>query len=158
MTAPPIYVGMDRPDRLGVGPRLIALAVALGALGVLLTAAWLSPDARGVGTHEGLGLQPCGFLLRTGLPCAGCGMTTSFADAVRGRLVSSFVAQPFGLILCVLTAAAFWSALYVSVTARPAYRLLHFVPGKVHVVVWPTLTLAAWAWKVAAMKLGVASG
>lgn len=149
MTAPPIFVGLDFPDRLNAGPRLLALLTALGALSVLIVAAWLSPDARGYGTHEGLGLQPCGFLVRTGLPCAGCGMTTSFSDAVRGRLVSAFVAQPFGLILCVLTAAAFWSALYVAVTGRPAYRLLRLVPAKTHVILWPALALAAWAWKIA---------
>src|SRR5687767_7006253 len=102
--APLIYVPNPGPVRAPWFARLIALAVAAGALSVLLTAAWLEPSSRGVGTHVALGMQPCAFLERTGVPCAGCGMTTSFALLVRGRVLSSFIAQPFGMILCFLTA------------------------------------------------------
>lgn len=148
MTAPPIYVGNDFSPKLTAWPRLLAIVVAAGALAVLIIAAYLRPDPRGIGTHEGLGMQPCGFLQATGIPCMGCGMTTSFADAVRWRLLASFTAQPFGMVLCFMTAAAFWSAIYVAVTGRPAYRLLRMVPTKTHLMVWPTLSIAAWAWKI----------
>lgn len=153
MEAPPIYVGNNFSPPLSSWPRWIALGVAACALAVLVTAARLHPDARGFGTHEGLGMQPCGFLASTGYPCAGCGMTTSFAYTVRGQLVHAFIAQPFGMILCLLTAAAFWSGLYVAVTGRPAYRLLRLTPMRVHLIVWPALTAAGWAWKVLAMKM-----
>ena len=151
ITVPPIYIGMHFPPRMSVGGRLLAVLVSAAALGVLLIAAWLKPDPRGFGTHEALGLQPCGFLQRTGIPCAGCGMTTSFADAVRGHVVASFIAQPFGLVLCLMTAIAFWSALYVAITGRPAYRLLSLVPPRAHLIAWPAMALAAWVWKIAAM-------
>lgn len=151
-TAPAIYVGNKFPPDLTMLPRLLALAIAAGSLAVLLTAAWLVPSADGVGTHQALGMQPCGFLMQTGLPCPGCGMTTSFSYAVRGRMIASFIAQPFGMLLCVLTAAAFWSALYVAVTGRPAYKLLRLVPMTAHVILWPTLTLVGWVWKIVLMS------
>ncbi|MGN6504887.1 MAG: DUF2752 domain-containing protein [Tepidisphaeraceae bacterium] len=146
---PPIYVRLDGPMRLPVLGRLLAALVAGGALAVLVTAAWLDPSPRGFGTHTQLGLQPCAFLQRTGIPCASCGMTTSFANLVHGHVVASFVAQPFGMILCILTAVTFWSAFYVAVTGKPAYRLLSMIPTRVHLRVWIPLALAAWVWKIA---------
>ena len=149
MPAPAIYANLNFPPEVPLRGRLLAVLLAGMALTVLLVAAHLVPDGRGYGTHEGLGMAPCGFYQQYGIPCAGCGMTTSFAYAVRGRLIAAFIAQPFGLILCLGTAAAFWSAIYVAATGRPAYLLLRFVPGRVHAVLWPSLTLAAWAWKIA---------
>ncbi len=98
---------------IGTGPvggpgrgkaRLVAAAVLLPTAVLLGTAAWLVPDARGLGTHEQLGMQPCSIYASTGLPCATCGMTTSFALAADGRLLQSFLVQPTGAILAVLTA------------------------------------------------------
>jgi hypothetical protein len=70
--------------------------VALGALVCLILAAWINPDRRGHGTHEQLGLPPCGMVAAYGLPCPSCGFTTSFALAVRFRFWESLVNQPFG--------------------------------------------------------------
>jgi hypothetical protein len=44
-------------------------------------------------THRQLGMPPCTFKHVTGLPCASCGMSTSFALAVRGDLVHSVQAK-----------------------------------------------------------------
>ena len=149
MDVPLIYSRVGQTPRLTLFERSVALGIAACAIGVLITAAWLQPATRGYGTHTQLGLQPCGFYMQTGIPCIGCGMTTSFAYMVRFRLIASFVAQPFGLILCVLTAAAFWGGLYVAATGRAAYRLIAIVPMRAHVVIWPTLAGAAWLWKIA---------
>jgi len=146
--APAIYTRLGRTPSLNYFERLVALGIATAAIAVLITAASLHPDASGMGTHQQLHLQPCGFLMRTGLPCAGCGMTTSFAYGVRLRLLTSFLTQPFGMILCVLTAASFWGGLYVAVTGRAAYRLLAMIPFKFHVAVWPSLALVAWLYKI----------
>jgi len=86
--------------------RFVALLVFAPTLAVLLTAASLSANPAGHGTHTQLGLAPCGFKAATGLPCATCGMTTSFTHAADGRLLTSFVTQPAGLVLAVLTAMA----------------------------------------------------
>jgi hypothetical protein len=76
----------DRDRRAAPRDRLLWLALASGALGVLALARLLSPDPRGYGTHLQLGLPACGFLALTGLPCPACGLTTCFAHLARGQL------------------------------------------------------------------------
>ena len=66
---------------------------------VLVVAAAIEPDARGYGTHTQLGLPPCGFMLLTGSPCPGCGLTTAFAHGIRGHLSLAASANPLGLAL-----------------------------------------------------------
>jgi hypothetical protein len=66
---------------------------------VILLAAFLTPDASGHGTHMQLGLPPCGFLYLTGYPCPGCGLTTCFAYMVRLEVVQATAANPFGVLL-----------------------------------------------------------
>ncbi len=68
-------------------------------LAVLITAAQLTPSPAGHGTHTQLGLPPCGFLLVTGFPCPGCGLTTSFAHMMRFEVVDAARANPFGVPL-----------------------------------------------------------
>ncbi len=153
-STPAIYVRTEGATRAPWTTRLVALGIALGAIWVLLVAAWLNPDAHGVGTHTQLGLLPCSFLQTTGIPCAGCGMTTSFAYLVHGHVVASFVAQPFGMVLCIGTAFTFWAGLYVAITAKPAYRLLRMIPPGVHLMTWIPLALAAWMWKIALISMG----
>jgi hypothetical protein len=93
---------MTSADRTRANPhwqRLGWWALALGAALLLLTAAWLEPDSRGHGTHTQLGLPPCGFLLLTGAPCPGCGLTTAFAHCIRGNWAAAASANPLGLAL-----------------------------------------------------------
>jgi hypothetical protein len=61
----------------------------------------LSPDARGHGTHEQLGLAPCAMMRLTGLPCFLCGMTTSFAWLGHGHPIRALAAQPAAVCLAV---------------------------------------------------------
>ncbi len=98
------------------GDRIIWLVIAIGAGAILGAAFYLRPDSRGYGTHEQLGMPPCSFIVMSGLPCPTCGMTTSFADTVRGRLHDAFMAQPAGLVLCLATMATFVYALCVAAT------------------------------------------
>ncbi len=80
----------------------LLLGVALSVLGA---ARVLIPSPDGVGTHEQLGLPPCGFLLLTGLPCPACGLTTAFARLAHFDLLGSLGANPMGLPLFVGTVA-----------------------------------------------------
>lgn len=75
--------------------RVFVLWAGLSLLGLLILTRWLTPDARGLGTHEQLGLPPCGFYLWYGLPCPSCGMTTSWAWLARGEILQA-AHQHFG--------------------------------------------------------------
>ena len=66
---------------------------------VMVTAASLVPSEAGHGTHTQLGLPPCGFLVVTGIPCPGCGLTTSFSHMIRAQVVGAAHANPFGVLL-----------------------------------------------------------
>ena len=79
--------------------RLLSLLFLAGSIAVLLAAFTLDPDPRGHGTHEQLGLPPCGFLRDHGVPCISCGMTTSFAAMAHGDPAHAFRANPFGALL-----------------------------------------------------------
>ncbi len=111
-------------DRLSPLARTTWAFVASGSLLVLLIAAYLKPSGRGIGTHTQLGLWPCGWLAAWGKPCPSCGFTTAFAFAGHGDLLSAFKVQPFGALLAILTAAAFWVGLYASATGSGAVMLL----------------------------------
>lgn len=151
--APAIYVRLEGSPRLRWMERALALAIALAAIAVLFTAAWLTPAGQGVGTHTALGFQPCSFLQRTGLPCAGCGMTTSFSHFVRGNWFTSFVTQPFGFVLALATAATFWSGLYLAITGKPSHRLLRMIPMKAHLFFWIPFAVFGWVWKIVLIVL-----
>ena len=146
---PPIYVRLDPPRRTAWLGRLLCFAIGAASLAVLLTAASIDPSLKGYGTHTQLGLQPCAFLERTGIPCAGCGMTTSFAWLVRGNIAASFYTQPFGMVLGLLTVLGAWSGFYLAWTGKPAYRLLADLPMRYYVLPGTLLALGGWAWKIA---------
>ena len=87
--------------------RVPALVIFLVAAGVLAVAMLLTPNTRdGVGTHKALGLPACGLYETTGIPCATCGMTTSFSLAAHGHLIDAFINQPAGALMALLTAMA----------------------------------------------------
>ena len=83
----------------------IFLVFALLGLTVFLVLGFLTPDERGFGTHEKLGLPPCGMMELAGIPCPGCGVTTSVSLAANGRFLDSFVNQPFGFLFALASAA-----------------------------------------------------
>ena len=148
-TAPPTRPSALRATR---GERAVCALLAAAFLGILATAAWLRPDARGVGTHEALGLSPCGWIAGFGIPCPTCGMTTSFSLAVRGSLWASFRVQPMGCVLAVVTAASAVTCLFVAATGS---RIGHVLGARLTprvLVAGAALALLAWGYKVAAMR------
>ena len=134
------------------GERLAAAIVAACAGAVLGVAAWLDPSPTGVGTHQGLGLPPCGWIAAMGLPCPACGMTTAFSHAAHGSLWAAFRVQPMGAVLAVLTAAAFLVAAFVALTGS---RLGHVLAARITprvLLVLGLATLAAWGYKILLMR------
>jgi hypothetical protein len=109
---------LDRP-RIQGSFRCVLVFLAAGLVGLLGMSRWLEPDPRGYGTHTQLGLGPCAFAELTGRPCPTCGMTTSFAWFMRGRLGKSWQVSPAGcLIASLIPPVAVW-LLSCSFCARP---------------------------------------
>ncbi|MBT8454334.1 MAG: DUF2752 domain-containing protein [Deltaproteobacteria bacterium] len=94
----------DAPQ-VRLSQRLPWLAVVVASVAVLGVAAGIDPDLRGYGSHTQLGLPPCGFLLLTGAPCPGCGLTTAFAHGIRGQWAMAASANPLGLALFIIVCA-----------------------------------------------------
>ncbi len=112
----------------------------------------LTPSSAGYGTHQQLGLPPCGFLMITGYPCPSCGLTTSWAYLVRGEILNSLKAQPFGtLFYAALFFGAFISV--ISIWKRiPAPELLD--SGYTERMQYGLLIIffAGWFYKMIVMK------
>lgn len=152
------YAARDRaPQQSFAAPasfrqRVFGATAALGCSAVLGVAAWLTPSASGIGTHEQLPLPPCGWVAVAELPCPTCGMTTSFSHAVRGNLLESFLTQPMGFLLAMATAMTLVMGLHVTVTGSNLFGLLAPIwrPRTLWFAV--VLGLAAWAYKIIVYK------
>lgn len=117
-------------------------------LGGFVLARWLEPDPRGFGTHQRLGLPPCTFRLLSGLPCPGCGMTTSFAHFSRGNFAQSVHANVGGALL-----AAFCAALLPWCWISAVRGKMSFIPAPaktltIVLVVIAVITLAQWLLRI----------
>lgn len=141
---------MNERTTLSPWGRLLLAAIGLAG-GVLLATAWrLSPDARGYGTHEQLGLAACGFTRLTGWPCPTCGMTTAWAHVLDGQLRAALVANAGGVMLCLVAVAATPWAIASAVVGRclwmkPTTRLVLWIG-----TAWLAITLFDWARRLAA--------
>jgi len=149
----PVVTSSGRRIRRRVGLRLRGGAVLAACGMVLYSAWWLEPRVGGYGTHRQLGMPSCSILVRTGVPCPTCGLTTSMALMARGRVGGALVAHPFGVFL--FAAVAFLAAAggFELATGRDTLRKLR--PN----VWWAVLLIAAltagWACK---LLVGYATG
>jgi Protein of unknown function (DUF2752) len=114
--------------------RLLLAGFGLSAIALMATARTLTPDPRGYGTHEQLGLASCRFARWTGWRCPTCGVTTAWAHATRGDVQAALAANVSGTLLFGLFAVASPWAI-ASATAgrwlggRPAAGLVLTVSG-----------------------------
>ena len=100
---------------LGRAGRVLLTLWSLFLLTGFAVAGRLEPDPRGFGTHQRLGLPPCSFMDLFAIPCPSCGMTTSFANFMRGRFVQAAHANVAGLLLAVVCAVQIpwcWKSVY----------------------------------------------
>ena len=128
--------------------RVLPTGVALACLAMLTAAARTSPDGRGHGTHEQLGMPPCAWPGMFDMPCPTCGMTTAFAHTANLDLGRAFVTQPMGAVLALVCAVAFWVALHSALTGSRALGAAgSMLSGK---GTWVAIIglLAAWGYKV----------
>ena len=130
--------------------RLAHLVIAAGLAATLAFAWLLTPDPRGVGTHEQLLLLPCNFYRLTELPCPFCGMTTAFTHMARGQALEALSAQPagaLGFVVCLLSLMIVTGA---AVTGRDALSFfLRLLWNTRFSWVVGALLAAAWIFKVA---------
>lgn len=140
---------------VGRNARLAWAGIAIACSAILGVAVFLEPDPKGLGTHRGLGLlfgdklfPPCSWPLVSGLPCPTCGMTTSFSNVVRGRLITAFFAQPAGMVLCFLTIGTLVYSLYVSLTGWRVWVHWDRI-GVRFLLVIGLLMMGGWAFKLA---------
>ncbi|WP_437226351.1 DUF2752 domain-containing protein [Planctomicrobium sp. SH661] len=97
---------------LSQSQRLVLCLISLMVLGGFLACLLVTPDPRGFGSHQQLGLPPCLFKILFGLPCPGCGGTTSFAHFVRGQWISSLRANAAGFAAALIGLMfVFWGLL-----------------------------------------------
>lgn len=137
-----------QPLRAGIVSRLIAAGFAIGSLSVLAVGAWMQPATEGHGTHTQLGLKPCMWAVSLDAPCMTCGMTTSFAHAGEGQWISSFLNQPMGALLVVLTSVIFWGGLVQALSgARIGTMIQPALRPRVFIALLGLL-LVAWGYKV----------
>lgn len=97
-------LGSGGPFRLYLWQRLVLVASGAVLVGLLATAACLTPARRGYGTHQRLGLPPCTIVAWYGVRCPSCGMTTSWAHMTRGHVVQAVQANAGGALLALAAA------------------------------------------------------
>jgi hypothetical protein len=128
--------------------RAVAAAIfliAAGIVGLLLT---LNPDPRGIGTHEQLGMAPCGWAQGPeGIPCPTCGVTTAACQLVHLHPVDAVLTQPFGVALALTGLALAATAVFCLVRQRAFLELIAWLPYGTILVGLTLLGLASWLYK-----------
>jgi hypothetical protein len=127
----------------------VVLAAALAAvIGFVLLGTAVTPAEEGHGTHEQLGLPPCSTMELFGVPCPGCGVTTSVALAAQGRPLDALRTQPFGLLLALAGLVLIPWALYGLLRGRDLGEdLSRVVSGKV-LIPLGVVFIGSWIYKL----------
>lgn len=130
------------------GERFTAGLIGLVLLAMLVVGAALRPAPEGHGTHQQMGLPPCGFYLATGTPCPTCGMTTAFAHVANRAPVAGFVTQPFGAALALVASVGFWGCAHVALFGSRLGRVLGKLMGSRAVLITAGVWLASWVYTI----------
>lgn len=149
----PEHVSTQSP-KVPVLHRLVSAMIAAACAAVIGVAAWLPPSPNGVGTHTGLGLPPCSWVEYTDFPCPTCGMTTAFAFAADARFTKSFLTQPMGFVLAILTVMTFWVSLFVAVTGSRLGLIILGLWRPSMIWFFGGLALASWVYKIVTFAQG----
>ena len=119
---------------------------AAGCLAILIVAAWVKPDAAGLGTHEQLGMPACGFYERTGYPCPTCGMTTAFAYVTRGRIIKAVLVQPAGALAALACGAGVVAGGYTVAKGRGPNLLWFWINPVRTIFLVAVVVTTSWLW------------
>lgn len=140
------------PERASTAlDRMLWLLVLLLAVFVLGASRWLTPSTTGVGTHEQLGLPPCGMLAWLGIPCPACGLTTAFAHLAHGDVLASLHVHPLGLPLFLVTCSTVPAALWALLRGVPMMAAIDRVQGDRAALYFVLASLAVWGIRLATL-------
>jgi hypothetical protein len=96
---------------------------------------------------------PCGFKQKYGLPCPGCGMTTSAVAFAGGRIFESFHTQPAAAFLCcVLAVSAFLAFIIAVFGVYFSFLSRFFAEVKIKYVILALIIIVAAGWAVTLMR------
>lgn len=137
-------------ERAKVRKRAALTAITCGM--ILGVAAWLRPDERGFGTHTQLGIAACPNA--ADFPCPTCGMTTAFAYAVRGRLLSAIAAQPAGGLFALGVMLILAASVRGMVTGASLRINWYRVPPSAVAISVVAMVLLAWGYKILIVRYG----
>ena len=143
---------MSEVSTINPTTRGLVLLLAGALLAPLVIAATLTPDARGIGTHEQIGLPMCSWPAALGIPCPSCGMTTAFAYVARVQFMQAFSTQFMGALLAIACAVGCVVALGVSLTGYQLQRLFDPLLNRWGFTAVVSLFLGAWFWKLVCMQ------
>ena len=127
--------------------RGVALIVSVTGAVLVWLLANIHPDQRGHGTHEQLGMTPCGWPPTLDLPCPTCGVTTAACHLVHLSPLRAVLTQPFGAALAGAGIVLAVYAVFCLLTGRSLMdRLVRLPYGSI--LVWTlVLFLASWLFK-----------
>ena len=145
--APPTSRPVGVPP-LAPWQRVCCVLIAAACAAMLGLGAWMTPSRDGYGTHTQLGMPPCAWKWTTGTPCATCGMTTAVSHAAHAELWASLKTQPFGFLVALGAAVAFWIALHGAITGARVDRVLDWLLRPRYLVVGGILFFGSWGYKV----------
>jgi hypothetical protein len=133
----------------------LVLGLAFGAAaGLLVLGLLLKPDARGVGTHEQLGLRPCLTMDLWNFPCPGCGVTTSVTLATQGRFLAALENQPFGFAVWLAVLAFVGWALQGQLRGQDLWERLQTWRAGPWLWGLGVLAVVSWAYKIWLVRAG----
>jgi hypothetical protein len=136
----PIAQGPLRP----AADRVFAAVVAGIATTCFIVLGRVQPDARGHGTHEQLGLDPCGWPIHYRIPCPTCGCTTAACLVVHGRPFSALATQPFGAVIALTGLLVGVHAIVCLLRGRSFADLLVRIPFWRLVLAYMVLFFVGW--------------
>ncbi len=139
----------EKPVKRGASHFVTLALLLMSTAAILALGLFASADGRGFGTHEQLGLPPCQMMAMTGVPCPGCGVTTSVTLAAKGKASESLATQPLGLLLVLFVPLLTLFAVLLHVRGVDLYsRFEHRQLPWVRVFL--ALAAGAWIYKIVA--------
>ncbi len=137
------------PRPMPIGEKIAWILLDAVILYYLLRVGFLThPDARGVGTHEQLGMPPCSWPILYDMPCPTCGVTTATSYLLHLHPVRAFLTQPFGMLLALSSILTVIASLGHLIRGESLlFRLSKWNWGWI-LLAWTLLLLLSWWWKV----------